>query len=91
MNGTVVPFPKGSLTQIKHETLHSIHQEKVDAADIAILKLPLFSHLKKALQAKSTIKWYGTYGYLQLLDSEPFEGMKYQIDPGGNDTGYPVG
>ena len=51
--------------------LHSIHQDKVDAADTAILKATTVSDLKKAFQAKSTLKRYGTCGYLQLLDSEP--------------------
>ena len=53
------------------ERLQTIHQQKLDATDTALLKATTVSELKKAFQTKSTPKRHGTSGYLQLLDNEP--------------------
>ena len=53
------------------EHLHTIQQQKVDAANNAISTATTVSEIKKAFQVKAMLSRYGTSGYLQLLDNEP--------------------
>ena len=53
------------------EHLHTIQQQKVDAANNAISTATTVSKIKKAFQVKAMLSRYGTSGYLQLLDNEP--------------------
>ena len=64
------------------ERLHTIQQQKLEAADDALLfKATSASKLKKAFQAKAMLKSYGTSGYLHLLDNvlEPFESREAKL------------
>ena len=52
------------------ERLCSIQNKKMEKADEAVYSARTVSEIKKALQAKSMLKMYGTSGYLQMLDDE---------------------
>lgn len=52
------------------ERLCFIQNKKMEKADEAVYSAKTVSEIKKALQAKSMLKMYGTSGYLQILDDE---------------------
>ena len=53
------------------ECLHTIQQQKLDAANNAISRATTISQIRKAFQVKAMLSTYGTSGYLQLFDNEP--------------------
>lgn len=57
-------------THLLREHLCAIQNKKIEKADEAVNYAKTVSELKKALQAKSMLKMYGTSGYLQMLDEE---------------------
>ena len=52
------------------ERLCAIQNKKIETADEAVYSAKTVCELKKALQARSMLKMYGTSGYLQMLDDE---------------------
>ena len=49
------------------ERLHAIQQQKVDDTETALLKATTVSEVKKAFQAKASLRRYGTYIWLSTV------------------------